>query len=383
MSTPALQPAGKVRVAVVGMGFGAEFVPIYMDHPDVASVAVCDSDPKRLRSVAERFGVAQLFSDVKDVIASSEIDAVHLVTGIPDHAPQSLAVLGSGKHCACTVPMATRLEDLRAIVAAARKAHRIYTMMETAVYTRQFLHARDLRETGAFGRIQFLRGAHYQDMEGWPAYWAGLPPMWYATHAVSPLLAIAGTRATRVRCLGSGVMREDLRKRYGNPFPVETAIFETEEPSLSAEVTRSLFHCARPYMESFVIYGENACYEWQMEQEPPLLWTTAGVDPGIARTLKEDRPEPPDRADLLPTPIRRYTRRFVYESGATHLSFQQGGGHHGSHPHLVHEFVRSMIEGRQPWIDAATAANWTAAGICAHSSAMRKGREVIVPDFRL
>lgn len=28
-----------------------------------------------------------------------------------------------------------------------------------------------------------------------------------------------------------------------------------------------------------------------------------------------------------------------------------------------------------------TAANWTAAGICAHESAMAGGREVIVPEF--
>ena len=109
-------------------------------------------------------------------------------------------MLNSGKHCACTVPMATSLADLQAIVAAQRKTGKNYMMMETAVYTRQFLYARSLMKQGAFGRIQFLRGAHYQDMERWPAYWAGLPPMWYATHAVSPLLAIAETRAVKVHC---------------------------------------------------------------------------------------------------------------------------------------------------------------------------------------
>ena len=46
----------KIRVAVVGLGFGAEFVPIYLEHPDVQSVAVCDADPERLRKTADRFG---------------------------------------------------------------------------------------------------------------------------------------------------------------------------------------------------------------------------------------------------------------------------------------------------------------------------------------
>jgi hypothetical protein len=65
------------------------------------------------------------------------------------------------------------------------------------------------------------------------------------------------------------------------------------------------------------------------------------------------------------------------------LAFKTGGGHHGSHPHLVHEFVSSIVENRKPAIDAVTAADWTAAGICAHESALNEGREVLIPDFRL
>jgi predicted dehydrogenase len=372
---------GQLRVSVVGLGFGAEFVPIYLDHPNVQSVAGCDSDTARLDSVARRFRIRKLFSDVADVIQSDEIDAVHLVSGIPDHARQAIAVLRSGKHCACTVPMATSIADLESILAAARESGRNYMMMETAVYTRQFLYAKELRDRREFGRIQFLRGAHYQDMERWPPYWAGLPPMWYATHAVSPLLALAETRAARVHCFGSGEMREDLRTQYGNPYPVETAIYQLEAPGLCAEVTRSLFHCARPYMESFTVYGENACYEWQMEDENPVLFRMSPVVPGQKRTQTVERPEPSDRADLLPPSIGCYTKRFVYGEDERHLSFEQGGGHHGSHPHMVHEFVRSIVERRQPWIDAVTAANWTAAGICAHESAMAGGREVLVPKF--
>jgi predicted dehydrogenase len=371
----------KIRVAVVGLGFGAEFVPIYLEHPDVQSVAVCDAVPERLRKTADRFGIKKRFNDVEEAIQSKDIDAVHLVSGIPDHARQTTAVLKSGKHCACTVPMATSIADLRAIIAASRDSGRNYMMMETAVYTRQFFFAKEMRDKGEFGRIQFLRGAHYQDMECWPPYWDGLPPMWYATHAVSPLLAMAGTRATKVHCFGSGEMREELRKQYGNPYPIETAIYQLATPGLSAEVTRSLFHCAAPYMESFSVYGENACYDWHMEGEDPVLFRVSPVVPGRTRGWTVERPEPPDRSNLLPPSVGQFTKRFVYGKDESHLSFEQGGGHHGSHPHMVHEFVRSIVEQRQPWIDAVTAANWTAAGICAHESAMAGGREVVIPEF--
>lgn len=373
----------KLSVAVVGMGFGAEFVPIYLAHPNVERVAICDLNEERLRYVGERFGVEQRIRDVRAIIDSDEFDAVHLVSGIPDHAWQTVAVLLSGKHCACTVPMATDIEDLKAIVQAQRTSGKVYMMMETAVYTRQFLYAKALKDQGVLGRIQFLRGAHYQDMERWPAYWAGLPPMWYATHAISPLLAISGARATSVHCFGSGVMRDELHRQYNNPYPIETAIFQTDIADLAAEVTRSLFHCARPYMESFAVYGENACYEWQMEDEPPMLFSMSPVVPDQLRSVTVEQPEPPDRADLLPPSIGKYTQRFVYNDETRHLSFEQGGGHHGSHPHLVHEFVSSIVEGRSPAIDAVTAANWTAPGICAHMSAMRGGVQVEIPSFDL
>jgi predicted dehydrogenase len=371
----------KLTVAVVGLGFGAEFVPIYLDHPDVVSVAICDKDTTRLQAVGDRFNIARRFTDVAEVIDVDDIDAVHLVTGIPDHVPQAVAVLNAGKNCASTVPMATSIDDIRAILAAQRQAGRNYMMMETAVYTRQFLYAKALRDGGELGRIQFLRGAHYQDMERWPPYWAGLPPMWYATHAVSPLLAIGDARAVKVHCFGSGQMREDLQRQYGNPWPIETAIYELDKPDLAAEVTRTLFHCARPYMESFTVYGENGCYEWQMEDEPPVFFHASPVVPGQVRNFSTQHPTPPDRAERLPAQIGKYTRRFVYSDENRHLSFEQGGGHHGSHPHLVHEFVRSIVEGRAPWIGAVTAANWTAAGICAHESALQGGAEVCVPSF--
>ncbi len=60
--------------------------------------------------------------------------------------------------------------------------------------------------------------------------------------------------------------------------------------------------------------------------------------------IKEERVEIPDFADRLPKEIAHFTRQTVYNDKNTHLSFKQGGGHGGSHPHLVHEFVRSIIE---------------------------------------
>jgi len=385
----------KIRVAVAGLRFGGAFVPIYLHHPDVEKVGIVDPDQGKLDEIGSQFDIASRHRSLVEVLAGDDYDAVHLVTPIPLHAQQAVAVLKSGRHCACTVPMATTLDDLRAIVAAQRSSGRNYMMMETAVYTRQFLFARELVATGRLGRIQFLRGAHYQDMENWPTYWMGLPPMHYATHAISPCLAIAEARATRVHCFGSGLMRPQLHKPYGNPFPIETAIFTLEkegskEGSLAMEVTRSLFHTARGYTESFLVYGEKMTFEWpqvECDQAKPVLFTMTQRDPAGQSTthrgtdITTETIDPPDRGDLLPAAIARFAVRGKYDDTNPQKSFLTGGGHHGSHPHLVHEFVRSIVEGRKPWIDEVRAADWTAAGICAHLSAMSGGEAVEVPRF--
>src|SRR5450759_4750186 len=124
--------------------------------------------------------------------------------------------------------MATSIADCRAIVDLARRTGLRYMMMETVVYGREFLWLKQLYDDGELGKLQFLQASHHQDMDGWPNYWPGLPPMWYATHCVSPCLAILSepgkpALAEHVVCHGSGRIREDLVKQYNSPFAIETA----------------------------------------------------------------------------------------------------------------------------------------------------------------
>jgi predicted dehydrogenase len=273
---------------------------------------------------------------------------------------------------ACTVPSATTIEECAGIVEAAQRSRKNYMMMETSIYTREFLFIRDLRDNGKLGRIQFMRGCHQQDMAGWPGYWEGLPPMHYATHAVSPCLALVKGEADYVACFGSGSIARHLAERYGSPFAVESALFKVRGQQLSFEVTRSLFETARQYIESFDVYAEKQSFEWtRIENEACTIHLG-------------ERPQHiavPDFACLLPEQIQRFTTKGVYDEQHAHLSFIQGGGHGGSHPHLVDEFVNSMAENRPSFPDVFQSVNWTCAGICAHDSAMRGGEIVKLPMF--
>src|SRR6516162_129132 len=366
----------KVRVAIVGLGFGAEFIPIYQAHPNAEMSAICRRSEKGLNEVGNKFGVKVRYTDYDKLLQDPNVDAVHINSPIPDHASQSLAALKAGKHVACTVPMATSIEECKALVEAQRKARKVYMMMETVVYSREYLFVKELCDKGELGRLQFLRGSHQQDMDGWPDYWPGLPPMWYATHCVSPCLALLGKHAESVVCHGSGRIREELIPKYGSPFAVETATFKIKDSEVVAEVTRSLFDVARQYRESFDATGSKKSFEWQqVEGEEPVIHTRGVPEPQIPKRVKV-----PDYAHLLPEPIRKFTQPAAIQD-AEHLSFLQGGGHGGSHPHLAHNWL-AAIRGERPALpDAATSTNWTLVGICAHQSALKGGERVVIPRF--
>lgn len=368
----------KLNIAIVGLGFGAEFIPIYQRHPHANMYAICQRNVEKLNEIGDAYGIEKRYSNYDELLADPDIDAVHINSPIPNHADQSIKALRAGKHVACTVPMATSVEDCMAIVQATKESGKKYMMMETVVYSREFLFVKELYEKGELGKVQFLKASHQQDMDGWPDYWPGLPPMHYATHCVGPVAGLLKLEADYVSCFGSGTIREELAKIHNSPFAVESAHIKFKDSDLSAYVYRSLFDVARQYRESFEVYGDKKSFEWQLiEEEQPVIHTAKKPEPEIPEKVTV-----PDFAHLLPEPIQRFTTKGVYDADETqHLSFTQGGGHGGSHPHMVHEFVSAIIEDRDPFPNAAQSANWTSVGILAHESALQGGQLIKLPDF--
>ncbi|MEC9091911.1 MAG: Gfo/Idh/MocA family oxidoreductase [Planctomycetota bacterium] len=368
----------KINVAMVGLGFGSEFLPIYQNHPAANAYAICRRNEKELHQTGDQFGIDVRYSNYEDVLADPQVDFVHINSPIPDHAWMSLKALEAGKHVMCTVPMATTVEDCRKIVDKVQETGLKYMMAETVVYSREFLYIKELYEKGELGKIQHLAASHPQDMDGWPSYWEEMIPMHYATHVVSPCLGLTDSLASEVSCFGSGTVRKDIAQKSGNSFAVETCHIKFKDSDLTAHIWRFLYDVARQYRESFDVYGTLKSFEWSLvENKPHVIHTAKKPEPEIPEEVVV-----PDFADRLPEPIRKFTLpQEIHDS--EHLSFIQGGGHGGSHPHLVHEFISALVEDRDPWPNARTSANWTCVGICAHQSAEQGGQVVALPAFTL
>jgi len=366
----------KINVAIIGLGFGAEFIPIYQRHPNANMYAVCQRNAEKMKKVGDHFKIEHRFTKYDEVLKDPAVDFVHINSPIAEHAPMSIAALKAGKHVMCTVPMATTVEECKQICELVKKTGLKYMMAETVVYSREFLFIKDLYTKGELGKIQYMAASHPQDMDGWPEYWERMIPMHYATHVVSPCLGLVNGRADYVSCFGSGTVRDDIQKKSGNKFAVESCHIKIKDSDIACHIWRFLYDTARQYRESFDVYGTKKSFEWSLvEGKEHVLHTAKKPEHEIASAVKV-----PDFAHLLPEPIRAFTTTI---QDAEHLSFIQGGGHGGSHPHLVNEYISALVQNRDPWPNAALSANWTCVGILAHQSALKGGEIVRLPEFTL
>lgn len=374
----------QLTIAVVGLGFGQDFVPIYLSHPDVASVVLVEPDADRRQQVAARFGIPDGYADLADALTDPTVDAVHILAPVFLHADMVVAALDAGKHVACAVPMATTLADLDRIIAAQHRSGTNYMMMETTVFGREYQVVDEMNKRREFGDLTLYRGYHIQNLEGFPVYWQGYPPMHYVTHALSPILSLLDTTVASVRCQGAGKLAaSNATGGFNNPYPTEVGLFTLRDSDVLADITMSFFQTARSYIEGFSLYGDRRGVEWPPDNEGDL--TVFDMFPpsegNRGNRIQTTSLAPQDFPERLPESLQQFVRESEIQLTGMREPTQLSAQHSGSHPYLVNEFVGSIAQNRPPLIDASRSANWTAPGICAHESALQGGAEVQVPHY--
>jgi predicted dehydrogenase len=143
----------RVRVGVVGAGDFAEacHVPGIQAHPRGQVVALCARNLDRLRNMAARLGVPDVYVDYRDLIARPEIDAITVATPDELHLPVAVAALQSGKHVFCEKPLAMTVAEAQQMMELADRTGLIAMVAFTFRYTRALPALRRLLRDGAIG----------------------------------------------------------------------------------------------------------------------------------------------------------------------------------------------------------------------------------------
>lgn len=146
----------KVKIGVVGCGVVATayYLPYLMRHPNADLVAVCDLYETRTAACMRLFGAKEQYLDYYEMIDQADIDAVWILTAPGTHVPFTLKAVEEGKHVLLQKPMATNMDDARAIANAVRKAG-VKVLIEPSSNSPldpDYAHIRSLVKQGVLGK---------------------------------------------------------------------------------------------------------------------------------------------------------------------------------------------------------------------------------------
>ena len=148
-------PEKKVKIGVVGCGVVATayYLPYLMRHPNADLVAVCDLYETRTAACTRLFGAKEQYLDYYEMIQKADIEAVWILTAPGTHVAFTMAAVEAGKHVLIQKPMATHMDDARAIAEAIRSAgvKAIVEPSSNSPLDPDYAHLRALVKQGALG----------------------------------------------------------------------------------------------------------------------------------------------------------------------------------------------------------------------------------------
>ncbi len=153
----------KLGIAIVGTGM------IGAVHRRAALLAgatvrgVAGSSPERAKDVAQAWDVPRAYRDVEEALADPQVQVVHVCTPNHLHRAMAQAALEAGKHVICEKPLATTLEDARALAALAASTGLVATVPFVYRYHPVVREARARIAAGELGPLRLIHGSYLQD----------------------------------------------------------------------------------------------------------------------------------------------------------------------------------------------------------------------------
>jgi len=179
-----------IKVALAGAGaFGIKHLDGIAQIEGVEVTALVGRELAKTRAVGERYGIANISTDLDEILARPEIDAVILCTPTQMHAAQAMAALRAGKHVQVEIPLADNLADAEAAVELQRQTGLVAMCGHTRRFNPSHQYVHRQIASGAFSIQQmdvqtyFFRRRNI-NAEGQPRSWTDHLLWHHAAHTV-------------------------------------------------------------------------------------------------------------------------------------------------------------------------------------------------------
>jgi len=353
--------AGKtIRVGVIGVGRGQSFMQ-GARHSGMELVAICDLWKERLREVGRRYGVAT-YTDY-DRFLEHDLDAVVLANYCHDHAPFAIKALNAGHHVMSECIAARTMGQCVDLVEAVERTGRIYMFAENYPYMLGCQELRRIYRAGEIGEVRYAEGEYnHPGEESWRLsispgvnHWRNwLPPTYYVTHALAPLMVATDTLPVSVNALSIAEER-------------------TQAPqTVKISDVGSVILCRMDNGAVFRIWGLMMSSIHRVRYEVHGDRGLASTGGGEVRVHHESWMR---KAGELRD--HSYTPDWP-EYGALAEKAGHGGGDFWTNFH----FANAIRSGVQPYLNVYRATAMAAVSILGWKSCLQEGQNLAIPDFR-
>ncbi len=388
----------KVRVGVVGLGQRGFFDPgktypglihFLANMEDVEVVAVCDEYEDRVDEVISYMKEHKDLdlwgtTDYRELVTSSDIDAVVIACSWEMHVPISVAAMRAGKAVALEVGGAYSLDDCWRLVRCQEETNAKFMFLENCCYGRDELMVLNMVRQGKFGNVVHCSGGYQHDLRGEISFgeehrhyrlrnYLARNCDNYPTHEVGPISKVLninrGNRMVSLVAMSSKAegLNEYNKIRRGEDHNLANADFK------QGDIVTTIIKCAGGetivhtldttlprgyYSRGFTVRGTKGMYTEEtgtLVMEPDVVKEKNNVD----KFRKE-----------YDSPIwEEYD-----ESGIE-------AGHGGMDWHILRAFIECVKDDHEVPIDVYDAATWMSICVLSEASIAHGGAPMEIPDF--
>ncbi|HEV2075398.1 MAG TPA: Gfo/Idh/MocA family oxidoreductase [Thermoleophilaceae bacterium] len=199
---------GPVRVGVVGLGHWGPNLARNFDRLAGSELRyICDASEAARERWAPHFPRTRPATELEELLADPELDAVVVATHVPSHADLAVRVLEAGKHCFVEKPLAQSVVEAERVAEAAADAGRTLMVGHLLEYHPGVEKLKAIAAAGDLGRIHYI----YSNRLNLGKLRADENALWsLGAHDVSVLLHLAGEEPTEVEARGESYMRPGI-----------------------------------------------------------------------------------------------------------------------------------------------------------------------------
>ena len=172
-SARAAEPAAndKVRIGLIGAGgMGCGDLTCFFGNPEIECAVICDVDDAHLKDgleVCQKKERKQpdTVKDFRRVLDRKDVDIVVIATPDHWHALPTVLACQAGKDIYVEKPLATTIDEGRAMLTAVQKHHRIVQMGSQWRSCQHIIEATDFVKSGQLGKVSLVRAWAWLDWQ--------------------------------------------------------------------------------------------------------------------------------------------------------------------------------------------------------------------------